>query len=40
MALRDDRYAVQVAKHDYVPKEKTKFLGQVQTKYEKKNWSS
>ncbi len=24
-ALRDDRYAVQVAKHDYVPKEKTNF---------------
>ena len=31
-ALRDDRYAVQVCKHDYVVlKEKTKFLGQVQT---------
>jgi lipopolysaccharide biosynthesis glycosyltransferase len=39
-ALRDDRYAVQVCKHDYVPKEKTKFLGQVQTIYPKKNWSS
>ena len=39
-ALRDDRYAVQVAKHDYVPKEKTKFLGQVQTIYPRKNWSS
>ena len=38
--LRDDRYAVQVCKHDYTPKEETKFLGQVQTKYEKKNWSS
>ena len=39
-ALRDDRYAVQVVKHDYVPKTETKFLGQTQTKYEKKNWSS
>jgi lipopolysaccharide biosynthesis glycosyltransferase len=38
--LRDDKYAVQVCKHDYVPKEKTKFLGQVQTAYTKKNWSS
>ena len=39
-ALRDDRYAVQVAKHDYIPKEKTKFLGQQQTIYPRKNWSS
>jgi|TARA_R110000822_G_scaffold99102_2_gene223720 hypothetical protein len=38
--LRDDKYAVQVCKHDYIPKEETKFLGQVQTKYQKKNWSS
>ena len=38
--LRDERYAVQVVKHVHVPKEETKFLGQVQTKYEKKNWSS
>jgi hypothetical protein len=39
-ALRDERYAVQVVKHVHVPKEETKFLGEVQTKYEKKNWSS
>ena len=39
-ALRDSRYAVQVVKHDYKPKDDTKFLGAVQTKYEKKNWSS
>ena len=39
-ALRDDRYAVQVCKHDYVPKNTTKFLGQVQTVFPKKNWSS
>ena len=39
-ALRDDHCAVMVVKHDYVPKEETKFLGAVQTKYQKKNWSS
>ena len=39
-ALRDDRYAVQVVQHVHVPKEETKFLGAVQTKYQKKNWSS
>lgn len=38
--LRDDKYAVQVCKHDYVPRTETKFLGQVQTAYPKKNWSS
>ena len=38
--LRDDAFAVQVVKHNHVPKEKTKFLGQTQSKYEKKNWSS
>lgn len=39
-ALRDERYSVMCVKHDYQPKVETKFLGQVQTKYEKKNWSS
>ncbi len=39
-ALRDDRYAVMVVQHCHEPKEATKFLGQVQTKYGKKNWSS
>jgi len=39
-ALRDDRYAAMCVKHDYQPKVETKFLGQTQTKYEKKNWSS
>jgi hypothetical protein len=39
-SLRDERYAVQVVKHDHVPRETTKFLGQPQTQYEKKNWSS
>ncbi|MFM8815713.1 MAG: glycosyltransferase [Actinomycetes bacterium] len=39
-SLRDDRYSVMCVKHDYRPVEDTKFLGQIQTKYEKKNWSS
>ncbi len=39
-ALRDDQYAVMCVKHNHVPEETTKFLGAVQTKYEKKNWSS
>ena len=38
--LKDDRYAVQVIKHDHRPQEDVKFLGAAQTKYEKKNWSS
>ena len=37
---RDDKYAVQVVKHNYVPKHNKKFLGQTQTAYDKKNWSS
>jgi hypothetical protein len=39
-ALRDECYAVMVVKHVHIPKETTKFLGEPQTKYEKKNWSS
>jgi hypothetical protein len=39
-ALADEKFAVMCVKHDYVPKDDTKFLGNVQTKYEKKNWSS
>ena len=39
-ALRDESFAVMVVKHEYVPKNTTKFLGAVQTKYKKKNWSS
>ncbi len=38
--MRDDRYAVRVIKHDHVPKETVKFLGEPQSRYEKKNWSS
>jgi hypothetical protein len=32
--------AVLVCKHDYVPRTERKFLGHVQTKYTRKNWSS
>jgi hypothetical protein len=32
--------AVWVAKHDYIPRSETKFLGQSQTAYPRKNWSS
>ncbi len=39
-ALRDERYAVMVVKHDHVPKEAVKFLDQPQSAYQKKNWSS
>jgi len=38
--LRDERYAVQVVRHDHRPEQTTKFLNQPQTTYEKKNWSS
>lgn len=38
--LRDDKYAVMCVKHEHKPKEDIKFLNQVQTQYEKKNWSS
>lgn len=39
-ALRDERYAVMAVKHMHIPRETTKFLGEPQSKYEKKNWSS
>jgi hypothetical protein len=39
-ALRDDRFSVRVVKHEHHPREHTKFLGERQTSYEKKNWSS
>jgi hypothetical protein len=38
--LQDDRYAVQVVKHNHRPKEARKFLDQPQSNYAKKNWSS
>ena len=38
--LRDDKYAIMCAKHDYTPKEGTKMDGKVQHQYPRKNWSS
>jgi len=38
--LKNDKFAVQVVKHDHKPTEKKKFLDQTQSQYEKKNWSS
>jgi len=38
--LRNEDYAIQVCKHDYTPSSKNKFLGNNQTIYAKKNWSS
>jgi len=38
--LRKKDYAIQVCKHEYTPSSKNKFLGNNQTIYAKKNWSS
>jgi len=38
--LKDEKYALQVCKHEYTPNVKKKFLGNTQTIYAKKNWSS
>jgi lipopolysaccharide biosynthesis glycosyltransferase len=38
--MRDDRFSVMCIKHDHQPRTSTKFLGNIQTKYEMKNWSS
>lgn len=39
-ALRDENCSVMVVKHDYQPQHEKKFLGETQSKYQKKNWSS
>ena len=36
----DERFAVSVVKHNYVASTEKKFLGQEQTQYGRKNWSS
>lgn len=38
--LRNWHYAVQCVKHNHHPSKARKYLGTVQTKYRKKNWSS
>jgi hypothetical protein len=37
---RDDRYALLCVQHQHRPTESTKFLGALQGRYERKNWSS
>ena len=37
---RDQQFAVQCVQHEHVPAETVKFLGEVQSAYPKKNWSS
>jgi len=39
-AERNEEYAVQCVQHQHVPGETVKFLGEVQSAYPKKNWSS
>ena len=39
-ALRDERYAVQVVKHDYRTRFPVKYLGNKNEDYPRKNWSS
>jgi len=39
-SLRNDNFAVQCVQHEHVPGETVKFLGEVQSAYPKKNWSS
>jgi hypothetical protein len=39
-AMRDDKYAVMVAKHDYKTNAPVKYLGNVNENYPRKNWSS
>ncbi len=39
-ALRDECWALMCVQHEHVPNERVKFLGEVQSPYPKKNWSS
>ena len=40
VVLRDDTKALLCVKHNHIPDSEAKFLGEKQTKYQKKNWSS
>lgn len=40
LAVADERYAVQVVKHNYTPSSDTKMNDEVQLRYARKNWSS
>ena len=37
---KDDKYSLMCVKHNHIPAEKTKFQGEIQSQYPKKNWSS
>ena len=37
---RDEKYSLLCVKHNHQPNEKTKFQGEIQSSYPKKNWSS
>jgi hypothetical protein len=37
---QDEQFAVMCVQHAHTPSESTKFLGEIQSRYEKKNWSS
>ena len=37
---KNENYSLMCVKHNHKPKNKTKFLGEPQTSYPKKNWSS
>lgn len=39
-AHRDDKFAVKVVHHTHIPEETVKYLGNKQTQYSRKNWSS
>ena len=39
-SLKDESKALLCVKHNHIPKSNAKFLGEKQTKYQKKNWSS
>lgn len=38
--MRNDDYDVMIVPHNYIPLDPIKMVDQIQTKYEKKNWSS
>lgn len=39
-ALRNDQYSIMCTKHEHIPNETVKFMGERQSAYPKKNWSS
>lgn len=37
---KDEKFSILCVKHEHIPKESTKFQGEIQSSYPKKNWSS